>query len=93
MLPSDVCRIYKCGCCLRMDTSLVDLNDKNWERGDISFIFNPDQEPDRQFVILDNNAKTFQRVKSEAQEQDMEEEVDVLMVSESFSEFLLIFGT
>ena len=41
ILPSDVCRIYKKGCALRMDSSLLDLNDKSLERGNISFLFNP----------------------------------------------------
>lgn len=80
MLPSDVCRIYKYGCALRMDTSLVDLNDKSWERGDLSFIFNPENENDKQFVILDNKIQTYQRIKSDSKNGDLDEEIDVLMV-------------
>lgn len=58
MLPSDVCKIYKRGTCLRLDTTLVDFNDRAWERGDISFIYNSAADKSRdQLVILDNKAK------------------------------------
>lgn len=39
ILPSDVCRIYKKGDNIRMDTTLLDFNGIKWERGDISFLF------------------------------------------------------
>ena len=39
ILPSDVCRIYKKGDNIRMDTTLLDFNGMKWERGDISFLF------------------------------------------------------
>ena len=48
-----------------MDTTLVDFNDMRWERGDISFIFNGDQKPNRSLTVLDNKAKLFQRVRYE----------------------------
>lgn len=101
ILPSDVCRIYKKGCALRMDSSLLDVNDKSLERGNISFLFNPgifkklgvsgrqeintlsnilELPEGEQFIMLDNNAKTYQKMKNEPSNHDMEEEVDVLMV-------------
>lgn len=60
MLPSDVCKIYKRGTSLRLDTTLVDFNDRTWERGDISFIFasDPDRSKD-QLLILDHEAKVL----------------------------------
>jgi len=39
ILPSDVCKIYKKGANIRVDTTLVDFNDMKWERGDVSFLF------------------------------------------------------
>jgi hypothetical protein len=67
MLPSDLCKIYKRGTCLRLDTTLVDFNDRTWERGDISFIYDSsaDDKSQNQLVILDNKAKVFQRVRHE----------------------------
>lgn len=80
MLPSDVCRIYKKGCALRMDTSLLSMNDKSWERGDVSFLFNPNLPAERQSVVLDNKRRTFCQLKSNWSSSQVEEEVDVLMV-------------
>lgn len=41
-----------------MDTTLVDFNERTWERGDISFIYNPAAETVNQhLVVLDNKAK------------------------------------
>ncbi|KAI6218180.1 Ankyrin repeat-containing protein [Aphelenchoides fujianensis] len=79
MLPSDVCRIYKKGCALRMDTSLLSMNDKSWERGDVSFLFNPNLPAERQSVVLDNKRRTFCQLKSNWSSSQVEEEVDVLM--------------
>ena len=41
MCPSDTYKIYKQGCNVRVDTTLVgfDQNVVNWERGNMSFIF------------------------------------------------------
>ncbi|VDK44507.1 unnamed protein product [Anisakis simplex] len=83
MLPSDVCKIYKRGTCLRLDTTLVDFNDRAWERGDISLIYNSAAEKSRdQLVILDNRAKVFQRIRYEESDAELDEEVDVLMSSD-----------
>lgn len=40
ILPSDVCKIYKKGSKLRLDSTLIDFNERKWVRGDISFIYN-----------------------------------------------------
>ncbi|VDM45284.1 unnamed protein product [Toxocara canis] len=88
MLPSDVCKIYKRGTCLRLDTTLVDFNDRAWERGDISFIYNSTADKTRdQLVILDNKAKAgvFQRIRYEESDAELDEEVDVLMSSDIVS--------
>lgn len=39
VLPSDVCKIYKKGADLRVDTTLLDFNGMKWERGSTSFLF------------------------------------------------------
>ena len=44
LLPSDVCRIYKTGGCIRLDSTLGDFTEMKWSRGDLSFIFNGDDD-------------------------------------------------
>jgi hypothetical protein len=63
-----------------MDSSLLDLNDKSLERGNISFLFNPDLPTEKQFVVLDNNAKTYQRMKQSKRPAEIDEEINVMMV-------------
>ncbi|KAB7503248.1 Ankyrin repeat domain-containing protein 13C, partial [Armadillidium nasatum] len=82
MLPSDVCRIYKKGAAIRLDTTLVDFNDMRWERGDISFIFSGERKPSHSLIVLDNKLKVYQKVKNEQSEYEIEEEVDMLMSSD-----------
>lgn len=77
ILPSDICRLYKCGASLRLDTTLVDFNDMRWDRGDISFLFRGEAAPNESLVLLDNEQQCYQRLRYE--ESDMEDEVDVLM--------------
>ncbi|VDK78296.1 unnamed protein product [Onchocerca ochengi] len=86
VLPSDVCKIYKCGTSLRLDTTLVDFNERNWERGNISFIFASDPNCSKdQLLILDHKAKVFQRIRNEESEVELDEEIDVLMSSDIIS--------
>ncbi|CAJ0955992.1 unnamed protein product, partial [Mesorhabditis belari] len=86
MLPSDVCKIHKRGTKLRMDTTLVDFNEKSWERGDITFLFDAEApDPQHQLVVLDNKLKVYQRVRHEESECEVDEEVDVLMSSDIVS--------
>uniref|UniRef100_A0A915Q5S7 ANK_REP_REGION domain-containing protein n=1 Tax=Setaria digitata TaxID=48799 RepID=A0A915Q5S7_9BILA len=86
MLPSDVCKIYKCGTSLRLDTTLVDFNDRTWERGDISFLFTSDSKHAKdQLFILDHDAKVFRRIRKEESEAELDEEIDVLMSSDIVS--------
>ncbi|CAH1132684.1 unnamed protein product [Ceutorhynchus assimilis] len=79
ILPSDVCKIYKCGSNIRLDTTLVDFSDMRWERGDISFIFRGDAKPNESLTVLDNVGKVYQQVKYEESELEIEDEVDLLM--------------
>lgn len=81
-LPSDICRIHKCGASIRMDTTLADFHDMRWTKGDITFIFNGDQKPGKSLTVLDNKAKLFQRVRYEDTEIEIEDEVDILMSSD-----------
>ncbi|XP_072935786.1 ankyrin repeat domain-containing protein 13C [Epargyreus clarus] len=82
MLPSDVCKIYKAGSSIRLDTTLVDFSDMKWERGDISFIFQGEKQPSESLTVLDNRAKVYQRVRYEETENEIEDEVDILMSSD-----------
>ncbi|CAL1579520.1 unnamed protein product [Knipowitschia caucasica] len=85
MLPSDACKIYKQGTNIRLDTTLIDFNDMKCQRGDLSFIFDGDAAPSRSFVVLDNEAKVYQRIHHEESEMETEEEVDILMSSDVYS--------
>lgn len=82
ILPSDVCKIHKCGAKIRLDTTLVDFTDMKWERGDISFIFRGDKNPSESLTVLDNEYKCFQRIRHEENEHEIEDEVDILMSSD-----------
>ncbi|GBP46360.1 Ankyrin repeat domain-containing protein 13C [Eumeta japonica] len=82
VLPSDVCKIYKSGGCIRLDTTLVDFTDMKWERGDISFIFQGEKPPGESLTVLDNKTKVYQRVRYEETETEIEDEVDILMSSD-----------
>ncbi|KAK2168882.1 hypothetical protein LSH36_13g02106 [Paralvinella palmiformis] len=82
ILPSDVCKIHKKGCCIRMDTTLVDFNDMKWERGDITFIFNGEKKPSQSLIVMDNKQKVYQRIRYEESESEIEDEVDILMSSD-----------
>lgn len=79
ILPSDICKIYKSGANIRLDTTLVDFSDMRWERGDISFIFNGNAPPSQSLTVLDNVLKVYQSVKYEESEMEIEDEVDLLM--------------
>lgn len=79
ILPSDICRIHKCGSSIRLDTTLVDFSDMRWERGDISFIFRGDNEQHESLTVLDNTYQIYQRVRHEETESEIEDEVDILM--------------
>lgn len=79
ILPSDICKIYKSGANIRLDTTLVEFSDMRWERGDISFIFNGNALPNESLTVLDNMTKVYQRVRYEENEMEIEDEVDLLM--------------
>lgn len=79
ILPSDICKIYKCGCQIRFDTTLVDFSEMKWERGDISFLFRGDKPPKESLTVLDREYECYQRVRYEESEGEIEDEVDILM--------------
>ncbi|XP_004924627.1 ankyrin repeat domain-containing protein 13C [Bombyx mori] len=82
ILPSDVCKIFKSGSKIRLDTTLVDFSDMRWERGDISFIFQGEKPPTESLTVLDNKLKVYQKVRYEETETEIEDEVDILMSSD-----------
>lgn len=76
-LPSDICKVYKQGTKIRIDTTLEDVaraahnsdgNDQkfsplNWKRGDLSFIIDVQQVKNKSSIVfLDNTKKTFIRI-------------------------------
>ncbi|XP_076441536.1 ankyrin repeat domain-containing protein 13C-like isoform X1 [Babylonia areolata] len=85
MLPSDVCKIFKKGSCIRLDTTLVDFNDMHWERGDISFVFNGSERPQQSLTVLDNRLGVYQKIRYEESDACLEEEVSILMGSDILS--------
>uniref|UniRef100_A0A1I8HBV8 ANK_REP_REGION domain-containing protein n=2 Tax=Macrostomum lignano TaxID=282301 RepID=A0A1I8HBV8_9PLAT len=83
LLPSDVCRLYKKGARVRMDSTLVDFEDMRWTRGDISFLYNGEEKARNAFVMLDNAARCYQRMRRERNsERDLASEADMLMASD-----------
>ncbi|GAB1599421.1 ankyrin repeat domain-containing protein 13C-B-like isoform X2 [Argonauta hians] len=79
ILPSDICQIRKKGAHIRLDTTLVDFNGMNWERGDITFLFNGNQHLSKNLLVMDNKAKSYQWMRNEENDNDLEDEVDLLM--------------
>ena len=66
LLPSDICKIYKSGTCIRLDSTLGDFTEMRWHRGDLSFIFNGEDDRDSNtlsMVVLDNQTKVYQKMK------------------------------
>lgn len=84
LLPSDICRIYKTGSCIRLDSTLGDFTGMQWSRGNVSFIFNGEESrtDTLSMVVLDNDSKTYQRMKlmgAEQMDMDLNEHVKFLM--------------
>lgn len=66
LLPSDVCKIYKTGTCIRLDSTLGDFTEMRWSRGDLSFIFNGEDNRNNStlsMIVLDNQTKVYQKMK------------------------------
>lgn len=87
-LPSDVCGIAKRGCSFRLDTTLLDFNDRRWRRGNLTFLFigdnvgkkssNCNTNDRHSLVIMDNELKVYQYIRYN-EEMDIDEDVDMLM--------------
>jgi ankyrin repeat domain-containing protein 13 len=80
ILPNDICKIYKSGSRIRLDSTLIDFNDMHWQRGDISFIFRGDSET--MITAMDNESKCFQIVRTQETETEIHDEIDMLMQSD-----------
>ncbi|KAB0793792.1 hypothetical protein PPYR_13412 [Photinus pyralis] len=80
ILPSDICKVYKCGANIRVDMALVYFSDM--VRGDISFIFNGNASPNQSLTVLDNTLKVYQTMKYEESKIEIEDEVDAIMSTE-----------
>lgn len=53
----------------------------HWQRGDISFIFRGDSDP-QWITAMDNEAKCYQRVRTQETEMEIHDEIDLLMMSD-----------
>lgn len=80
ILPNDICKIYKSGSKIRLDSTLIDFNEMHWQRGDISFIFRGDS--DTMITAMDNDAKCYQTVRTQENEMEIQDEIDLLMMSD-----------
>jgi ankyrin repeat domain-containing protein 13 len=80
ILPHDICKIYKKGSKIRLDSTLIDFNEMKWERGDISFLFCTDN--DNTITALDNESKVYQYVRTQESEVEIQEEINILMSSD-----------
>lgn len=80
ILPNDICKIYKSGSKIRLDSTLIDFNEMHWQRGDISFIFRGDN--DSMITAMDNEAKCYQTVRTQENELEIQDEIDLLMMSD-----------
>ena len=54
ILPSDICKIYRKGNRIRMDSTLEDFSDRHWVRGDLSYIIDFEGKGDAKILLLDN---------------------------------------
>jgi hypothetical protein len=85
LLPSDVCRIYKTGGCIRLDSTLGDFTEMKWSRGDLSFIFNGDDDRNGRalhITVLNNQTKEYQKARllgGEDLDSTLDDQVDMLM--------------
>ncbi|KJE92733.1 ankyrin repeat containing protein, variant 2 [Capsaspora owczarzaki ATCC 30864] len=82
LLPNDVCRIYKRGTCIRLDSTLVDFSDMKWQRGNISYLFECDAAGEATITSIKHDEKTFQRVTKDAVDEYIEDEIDMIMSSD-----------
>lgn len=77
-LPSDTCHISKKGSLIRLDTTLMDFSDRNWQRGNLTFLFLGDRKPSQALFILDNDLKVYKNIHYN-KSPDIEEDIDLLM--------------
>nr|CAB3221745.1 ankyrin repeat domain-containing protein 13C-like [Phallusia mammillata] len=84
ILPSDICKIYRKGSRIRLDSTLEDFSDMRWIRGDVTFLVNFDTEGEPDIVLMDNRRKVYQRMQQSSNEREasIEDEVDVAMSSD-----------
>lgn len=57
----------------------------HWQRGDISFIFRGDS--DSMITAMDNDAKCYQTVRTQENELEIQDEIDLLMMASILTYF------
>ncbi|KAI9340253.1 GPCR-chaperone-domain-containing protein [Obelidium mucronatum] len=83
LCPSDVCKIWKCGKRVRIDTTLVGFESMSWIRGDLSLIFTEasgDGGP--KLVVIDHQRRLVQQIYPNdfsLSSHDLEQEISILL--------------
>ncbi|KAF7258517.1 hypothetical protein EG68_05576 [Paragonimus skrjabini miyazakii] len=80
LLPSDTCCLRKIGQCLRLDTSVMDMNGLQWKRGDLSIVFNPKNRP--ALMLFNHKKRTYRSIGEKA---NLLNDVEVLRNTELLS--------
>ena len=57
--------VFKTYVHFRLDTTLVDFKNKQWERGDVSLLFNGDDQSQMALIMLDNRRNIYQKIRYE----------------------------
>ncbi|KAI9018376.1 GPCR-chaperone-domain-containing protein [Hyaloraphidium curvatum] len=73
LCPCDTYKIWKRDTSVRVDTTLIGLENLRWIRGDVSIIFKVDDEQGPVTYLVDHENKVYQKVYPPRQREDTEE--------------------
>ncbi|XP_065572434.1 ankyrin repeat domain-containing protein 13C-like [Artemia franciscana] len=79
ILPSDVCRIMKKGTKIRVDTTIGEVTDVRFSRGEYSFLFDLEGNAGERAIIVDRKKQKYRYIDAQVSEGDVEDTVDELM--------------
>lgn len=82
LLPNDICKIYKRGANIRLDSTLVDFSDMKWQRGNISYIFQCGEDGEDTITTLFHDERTYLKLDKDVEDETLETELDMLMSSD-----------
>lgn len=88
LCPSDTCRVWKHKNKLRVDSSLmgVELENLNWVKGNVSFIFHVNEQ-DSLMMAIDHDKKIYEEIDKmqEFTEEEIEEDLTLRLNSQIYS--------